>query len=844
MGFRSRRRRSLAYVALATAWACSSALWAQQSHVTPPDPMSHVDALYPANEDIDTTVIVGVSIDKDGKVTDATVAERVGHGLDEAAIDAAKQWIFRPALRDGVPVAARINIPFHFSPPPAAGAGPPVPHRHHVPPGPKTVTPGAAEGGTPGIEEAEEVTVSGAARPVSHGASDFELTLGQLQAVPRKNAQELLKLAPGIFLASEGGDGHAEQVFLRGFDAREGQDIEFSVNGIPINEVGNPHGNGYADTHFILPELVESLRVVEGPFDPRQGNFAVSGSAAYQLGLAERGLTLQYGIGSYGSQRAVVLWGPPKESAHTFGGAEIAKSDGFGQNRRSERGSAMAQYEGKLGAKTSFRLLGTAYATHYSSAGVVRADDYQAGRVGFFDTYDATQGGDNSRASLALDVASRTGTTALTQQVFLVHRSIRLRENFTGFLLDGQGPFQTPHDQRGDLLDLDSTMHTLGGRGSARMRGNLLGVAQELEVGYAARIDEVDGTQQRDRFGTNVPYKKDLDTHSVITNVGLFVDASVKPGVDWITLRGGVRGDLFAYDVNDACAVSADARGSQVDAPCQSVDRAGYRQPNSRASTSSILAQPRGTLLVGPFKGFTLAGSYGRGARSLDPVYVTQDIKTPFAEVAAGEGGILYTGILRDDVSFSARSVFFQTHVDKDLVFSETAGRNTLANGTTRTGWMGEARLTGPWLDQAFNVTMVKAKFDDTGLLVPYVPDLVLRSETAITRELPWKVGSHPLHGGLSSGISYVGRRALPYGERSDTIFTIDAAATLRWQGYKIALSSQNLLDRRYRLGEFNYVSDFRSQPFPTLVAGRHFTAGAPRTIFLTLSINFPEVGG
>ena len=177
-------------------------------------------------------------------------------------------------------------------------------------------------------------------------------------------------------------------------------------------------------------------------------------------------------------------------------------------------------------------------------------------------------------------------------------------------------------------------------------------------------------------------------------------------------------------------------------------------------------------------------------------------------------------------------------------MFSETAGRNTLANGTTRSGWMGETRLTGPFFDQAFNVTMVKAKFDDSGLLVPYVPDLVLRSETAITRELPWKIGSHAFHGGLSSGISYVGRRALPYGERSDTIFTIDAAATLRWAGYKVALSTQNLLNRQYRLGEFNYVSDFRSQPFPTLVAARHFTAGAPRTIFLTLSINFPEVGG
>ena len=40
----------------------------------------------------------------------------------------------------------------------------------------------------------------------------------------------------GLLLTNEGGEGHAEQIFLRGFDAREGQDLELSVGGVPINE--------------------------------------------------------------------------------------------------------------------------------------------------------------------------------------------------------------------------------------------------------------------------------------------------------------------------------------------------------------------------------------------------------------------------------------------------------------------------------------------------------------------------------------------------------------------------------------------------------------------------------
>ncbi len=52
-------------------------------------------------------------------------------------------------------------------------------------------------------------------------------------------------------------------------------------------------------------------------------------------------------------------------------------------------------------------------------------------------------------------------------------------------------------------------------------------------------------------------------------------------------------------------------------------------------------------------------------------------------------------------------------------------------------------------------------------------------------------------------------------------------------------LLSTNLLDSQYRLGEFNYASDFHSQPQPTLVPDRTFTAGPPRGVFLTLGVTF-----
>jgi outer membrane receptor protein involved in Fe transport len=132
---------------------------------------------------------------------------------------------------------------------------------------------------------------------------------------------------------------------------------------------------------------------------------------------------------------------------------------------------------------------------------------------------------------------------------------------------------------------------------------------------------------------------------------------------------------------------------------------------------------------------------------------------------------------------------------------------------------------------------VVKATFDDTGLLIPYVPDLVVRSDTSCWRELPWSLGPAPVTAAAGLGITYVGRRPLPYGDRSDPIFTVDASASLTRKPFKLAVTVTNLLDARYRLGEYNYASDFHSQPAPTLVPARTFSAGAPRLVLLTLQV-------
>jgi TonB family protein len=50
----------------------------------------------------------------DGKPRDIRVQRVIGHGLDEKAIEAVRQWKFQPALKDGKPVAVQINVEVAF----------------------------------------------------------------------------------------------------------------------------------------------------------------------------------------------------------------------------------------------------------------------------------------------------------------------------------------------------------------------------------------------------------------------------------------------------------------------------------------------------------------------------------------------------------------------------------------------------------------------------------------------------------------------------------------------------------------------------------------------------------
>lgn len=93
-----------------------------------PEPIETVEAAYPEaarEEGLEGVVGLEIDVSEEGEVLDARVVEPAGHGFDEAALEAVRQFRFTPAEIDHVPTAVTIEYRYRFemraqAPPPEA----------------------------------------------------------------------------------------------------------------------------------------------------------------------------------------------------------------------------------------------------------------------------------------------------------------------------------------------------------------------------------------------------------------------------------------------------------------------------------------------------------------------------------------------------------------------------------------------------------------------------------------------------------------------------------------------------------------------------------------------------
>ena len=86
--------------------------------MTPPTVLFKIDPIYSEEArkaQYQGTVVLEAIVRKDGSVEIIRVVRSLGLGLDESAMKALREWKFRPAMRQGVPVDVAMNIEVNFT---------------------------------------------------------------------------------------------------------------------------------------------------------------------------------------------------------------------------------------------------------------------------------------------------------------------------------------------------------------------------------------------------------------------------------------------------------------------------------------------------------------------------------------------------------------------------------------------------------------------------------------------------------------------------------------------------------------------------------------------------------
>lgn len=840
-------------------------------------------------------VAVLVTLDERGAITGAELAGSTGDAaLDARVLEAVRRFTFAPAERDGRPIAARITVQVELVVPAATSdastssaedsdaassadgsngesnagsnersnetSNPSDPNASNTREASAASSETSGEtsiASTPSPEAPEldgqdegfgaEANVEATAlRATDRGASDLTIDRDVLEAAPSAEGADLLRRAPGVYVARAEGEAVGHRIFLRGFDAEHGQDVELRVAGVPMNLPSHLHGQGYLDLGFLIPEVVDSLRVIEGVSDPRQGDFAVAGTVELELGVRRRGLTSRSSLGSFGGFRQLVLWAPEEQRDGSFAAFQLRRTDGFGENRSALSGSAIVQQVFGDGAwRHRVFLLG--YGSRARMAGFVRRDDVEAGRLGFYDAYPLpTAQAQNAlamRGVLAYEATHRQGDGGNAQVGLWLGRDVfRLQANYTGFI--ERSRVNPDWVGRGDLVEQQNRTTSIGAH--ARWRSRVYEPASFLhatiETGLTARFDTIDQAQRLVQSPQNTTWDERVDATIQGGDVGVYVDADLAI-TDYMNLRGGVRADVLVYEIDDRL-------GNFIPDFREDSYLLGYRR-----SAFGVAASPRTSIEVKPTRWLSVLGAYGEGFRSPQARTLEDGETAPFTKVKSADAGVR----VRFDDVFEARLVGYWTRLSDDVAFEPAEGRLERVGATRRAGGVLHL-VTRPldWIVGSLSVTFVDAELLEPppasaedprpaftkGQNLPYVPPWVVRADLGAQHVLsprlgPGRLGRHPLRGRAGVGLTYLSPRPLPYAVEADPFTLLDVSAGLGWGPVELSLDVFNLLDARYAAVELSYASNWDPEGTRSRVPARHFAAGSPRTFFGTLEVHF-----
>lgn len=272
--------------------------------IHPPEAIEPIRPEFPPealNARAERAVVLRLSIDADGKVTDADVMDAAGDGFDESARTAALRARFRPARRGDKSVASRILVRLEFRlPAPVASPGAREVEGKGEPP--EVTTTAAVHDSKPrtaATQEPAEITVQGVSEADRRRQSAEAVTVIETERARRETSDlgEVLARTQGVGIRRGGGLGTRTRFSLNGLTDDQ---VRFFLDGVPLELAGYPLEIG-----DIPVNLVERVEIYSGVVPIRFGADALGGGVNLVTNRDLRGTRsgASYEVGSFGTHR-------------------------------------------------------------------------------------------------------------------------------------------------------------------------------------------------------------------------------------------------------------------------------------------------------------------------------------------------------------------------------------------------------------------------------------------------------------------------------------------------------------------------------------------------------------
>jgi hypothetical protein len=623
---------------------------------------------------------------------------------------------------------------------------------------------------------------------------------GEILSRPLASGQEMLRLVPGLFIAQHAGGGKAEQIFMRGFDCDHGTDVALTVDGMPVNMVSHAHGQGYADLHFLMPEIVDRMQISKGTYDSRHGNFSTAGAIGFNTLNKIGSNQIKLEAGSFDTYRGYAqmnLFGKKlqDQNQQLYIAGEYLFRKGFFENPDNlNRSNVFLKYTGTWKKHHQVSASVSDFRSDWNASGQIPLRAVNSGLISRYGSIDPTEGGRTSRINSNIQVTSDLHRGRIVkQQVFFNQYQFQLYSNFTFFANDSTAGDKIRQTEKRNILGYKSSYH----------QGNLLGKRWlQSEIGMQLRSDWADNTELSYVNPDNSIRERLAYGNIQENNLSFYLNEDLQ----WnkrVRFNFGLREDIFSFHYNN----HLDTTVGQVTKAITSPKLSMFYQASSRLE-------------------LFLQG--GKGFHSNDTrVVIARQGQTILPAAWGSEVGFNYYSLKNLRINFSLWSLRLQ----QEFVYVGDEAIVEPGGETQRLGMdVGMHYQFCSWLGGHVDVnySMPRALGVPTeSNRIPLAPSFTSIGELRATV-------SKKLQGSLR--YRWLGDR--PANEdnssRAKGYFLLDGIVNYNYKNFSFGLSADNLLNTRWMEAQFETESKLKHESEP--VSEIHFTSGTPRFVSLHLA--------